>query len=560
VVAEYSEPLREESPIVPSLKGAVIYELHVGGFTRHPSSCVQHPGKFLGVIEKIPYLKELGITHIELLPVLAFDDQDVPPSVEAQGLRNYWGYSPHSFYCPHPDYCVTPELGTHQGEFRELMETLHAAGLGVILDVVFNHTAEGGADGPIINFKGLANEVFYLLDGADRRQYRDFSGCGNTINCNHPIVTRFIVNCLEWWVEQMGVDGFRFDLASVFVRGEDGRPLLNPPLPWNIELSRTLARLPLIAEAWDAGGLYHVGTFPGFSWTEWNDRYRDVIRRFLRGDRGIIGEVATCIAGSSDLYADDGRLPTNSINFITCHDGFTLHDLVSYNHKHNESNGEENRDGANDNLSWNCGFEGETADPTVVALRRRQAKNFIAILMISRGVPMLLAGDEILRTQRGNNNAWCQDNEISWFDWSVVETERDMLDFVRGMITLRRRHPNLVRNGFFTGKLIPGRDIPDITWHGVRLNEPAWHDSTTQFLAFTIAGLTRNEDDLHVIFNMASVGMDAPLPPIPGKNWYTVVDTSDGATIGIFPQENQHPVFTMVWRVQPHTVVIFEGR
>jgi isoamylase len=553
------ELVPRKSPIVPGLEGAVIYELHVGGFTRDASSHVRHPGKFLGLIEKIPYLKELGITHIELLPVMAFDDQDVPPAAEALGLCNYWGYSPHSFYSPHPHYCVAPERGTQENEFRELVEALHAAGLGVILDVVFNHTAEGGADGPTINLKGLANDVFYLLDAADRHRYRDFSGCGNTINCNHPIVTRFIVNCLEWWVEQMGVDGFRFDLASVFVRGEDGMPLAIPALPWNIELSRTLARLPLIAEAWDAGGLYHVGAFPGFSWTEWNGRYRDVIRRFLRGDRGIIGEVAACIAGSSDLYADDGRLPANSINFITCHDGFTLRDLVSYNHKHNKANGEDNRDGTNDNLSWNCGVEGETADSGVVALRRRQAKNFIAILMVSRGVPMLLAGDEIWRTQRGNNNAWCQDNELSWFDWNLVETERDMLEFVRGIIALRRRHPSLSCNAFFTGKPIPGRDIPDIAWHGIRLNEPAWHDGTTQFLAFTIAGLTANEEDLHVILNMADVGIDASLPTIPGRNWYPVVDTFDSATSSIFPSEKQPAVFSMLCRVRPHSVVIFEG-
>jgi len=558
VTAEGERPPRPW-PHLPGLEGAVIYELHVGGFTRHPSSCVEHPGRFLGLIDKIPYLKDLCITHVELLPVMAFDYQDVPPAVEARNLRNYWGYSPHSFYSPHPHYCVTPERGTHQNEFRELVKALHAAGLGVILDVVFNHTGEGGADGPIINFKGLANDVFYLLDPADRRQYRDFSGCGNTINCNHPIVTRFIVNCLEWWVEQMGVDGFRFDLASVFVRGEDGAPLANPPLPWNIELSRTLAPLPLIAEAWDAGGLYHVGAFPGFSWTEWNGRYRDVIRRFLRGNGGIISEVATCVAGSSDLYADDGRLPANSINFISCHDGFTLRDLVSYNYKHNEANGEDNRDGTNDNFSWNCGVEGETTDPAVLSLRRRQAKNFIAILMISRGVPMLMAGDEIWRTQLGNNNAWCQDNELSWLDWRLLETERDMLEFVRGMIALRRGHASLMHNAFFTGKPLPGRDIPDIAWHGARPNEPTWHDSTTQFLAFTIAGLSANEEDLHVILNMAGVGEDAQLPPIPGRKWYPVVDTSDRATTGILPRENQLAVFSMMWRVEPHSVVIFEG-
>jgi isoamylase len=560
MVTTRAEPTARESPLTPGLSGAVIYELHVGGFTQHPSSAVQYPGTFLGLIEKIPYLKELGVTHVELLPVIAFDEQDVPPAVEARDLKNYWGYSPHSFYSPHPHYCVKADQGTHQSEFRQLIEALHDAGIRVILDVVFNHTAEGGANGPVINFKGFANDVFYILDPADRRRYYDYSGCGNTINCNHPIVTRFIVNCLEWWVEQMAVDGFRFDLASVFVRGEDGAPLPNPPLPWNIELSRTLARLPLIAEAWDAAGLYHVGSFPGLSWTEWNGRYRDVIRRFVRGDRGIIGQVATCIGGSSDLYAHDGRLPENSINFITCHDGFTLRDLVSYNHKHNEANGEENRDGTNDNLSWNCGVEGETDDPALVTLRRRQAKNFIAILMISRGVPMLLAGDEVFRTQRGNNNAWCQDNELSWFDWRLVETEREMLEFVRGMIALRRRHPNLTSNGFYTGKLIPGRDVPDIAWHGVRLNEPAWHDGNCQFLAFTIAGLASNEPDLHAILNLADAAVGAPLPPLPGREWFPVVNTADTATTGVLPQKDQRPVLTSVWRVEPRSVVIFEDR
>jgi isoamylase len=548
------------SPLPPSLSGAVIYELHVGGFTQHPSSGVQYPGTFLGLVEKIPYLQELGVTHVELLPVMAFDDQDVPPAVQARNLRNYWGYSPHSFYSPHPHYCVKADQGTHQSEFRRLVEALHGAGIRVILDVVFNHTAEGGANGPVINFKGFANDVFYILDPADRHRYLDYSGCGNTINCNHPMVTRFIVNCLEWWVEQMGVDGFRFDLASVFVRGEDGTPLSNPALPWDIALSRPLARLPVIAEAWDAGGLYHVGAFPGLSWTEWNGRYRDVIRRFLRGDRGIIGEVATCIGGSSDLYADDGRLPENSINFITCHDGFTLRDLVSFNYKHNEDNGEDNRDGTNDNLSWNCGVEGETDDPEVMALRRRQAKNSIAILMISRGVPMLLAGDEVLRTQRGNNNTWCQNNELSWFDWRLVETERDMLEFVRGMIALRRRHPNLTSNAFYTGRLIPGRNIPDIVWHGVRLNEPAWHDGNCQFLAFTIAGLMANEPDLHVILNLAEATVDASLPPLQGREWFPVVDTADTGTTGVLPPKDQRPVLTLVWHVQPRSVVIFEGR
>ncbi len=390
-----------------SLDDAVIYELHVGGFTRDPSSGVRSRGTFTGLIEKIPYLKDLGVTHVELQPVMAFDEQDLPREARARGLSNYWGYSTHSFHSPHPGYCVDPAEG-HR-EFRALTDALHAAGIGVLLDVVFNHTAEGGTLGPMINFKGLANEVFYHLDAADKRRYRDYTGCGNTVNCNHPMATAFIVRCLEYWVEELGVDGFRFDLASVFARASDGAVMTDPPLPWAIEFSRALSAAPLIAEAWDAAGLYHVGAFPGMAWAEWNGRYRDVVRRYVRGDAGLLGELATRVGGSADLYAAGGRLPNNSINFVTCHDGFTLHDLVSYDVKHNEENGEDNRDGNGDNMSWNCGAEGNTADPEINALRERQAKNFLAILMLSRGVPMLLAGDEVLRTQRGNNNAYSQE-------------------------------------------------------------------------------------------------------------------------------------------------------
>ena len=403
----------------PDLTGAVIYELHVGAFTRHPSAGVSQPGLFAGLIEKIPYLKELGITHVEFLPIMAFDPQSVPLPVAERGLSNYWGYNTHSFWAPHPGYCMDETRANR--EFRELVDAFHAAGIGVLLDVVFNHTAEGGEDGPVISFRGLGNDIFYHLDASDRRRYLDFTGCGNTVNCNHPLVSSFIVHCLEYWVDTYGVDGFRFDLASVFARGEQGAPLENPPLPWAIQTSNILSRVPVIAEAWDAAGLYQVGAFPGMNWSEWNGCYRDVMRRFVRGDPGLAGEVATRLSGSADLYADGGRCPTNSINFITSHDGFTLYDLVSYNDKHNAANGDENRDGTNDNLSWNCGVEGDTDDASVLALRIRQAKNLMTLLMVSRGVPMLLAGDEVLRTQRGNNNAYCQDNELSWFDWRLVE-------------------------------------------------------------------------------------------------------------------------------------------
>jgi len=541
-----------------ALEGAIVYELHVGGFTRHPSSGVKHPGTFSGLIEKIPYLRDLGVTHVELLPVMAYDEQDVPAPVAARGRRNYWGYSTHSFYSPHPGYCTDPTQADR--EFRALTEALHAAGIGVLLDVVFNHTAEGGAQGPLINFKGLANDIFYHLDAADRRRFRDYTGCGNTVNCNHPLVSAFIVHCLEYWVEEMGVDGFRFDLASVFARDQRGELMADPPVPWAIEFTRNLSRVPLIAEAWDAAGLYHVGAFPGMAWAEWNGRYRDVVRRFVRGDPGLVGEIATRIAGSADLYAHDGRLPGNSINFITCHDGFTLRDLTSYNAKRNQANGEDNRDGTDDNASWNCGAEGPTSDPAIEALRLRQAKNCLAILMLSRGVPMLLAGDEVLRSQDGNNNAWCQDNTLSWFDWNLVEANRDMLRFTRELIALRRRHACLTINRFFDGKTVPGRDIADIAWHGAQLDEPPWHDGQSRLLRFTIAGAAVGEEDLHVILNMADHAVDAALPAIQGRSWHVALDTSQAPPGDIVAPGRQRPHAARFYSVSARSVVVLEGR
>lgn len=538
------------------LEGAVIYELHVGGFTQHSSAAVTHPGSFSALKEKIPYLQALGVTHVELLPVMAFDTQDVPPNVANRALQNYWGYSTHSFWAPHPGYCIDPVQSVQ--EFRDLVDAFHAADIGVLLDVVFNHTAEGGINGPVIHFKGLANDIFYHLDDIDRRRYLDFTGCGNTVNCNHPLVTAFIVHCLEYWVETLGVDGFRFDLASVFARGDNGIPLPNPPLPWAIESSKILSQVPVIAEAWDAAGLYHVGAFPGMAWSEWNGRYRDVMRRFVRGDPGIISEVAARIAGSADLYNE--RRPANSINFITCHDGFTLYDLVSYQDKHNEANGEDNRDGSNDNMSWNCGVEGETSDAAVLALRRRQVKNLLAVLMLSRGVPMLLFGDEVLRTQHGNNNTWCQNNAISWFDWRLTDHNADMLRFTRELISLRRRHTCLTCNRFFTGRQISGRGIPDIVWHGVQLDEPLWHDGQARVLACTIAGLSNDEEDLHVIFNMSDQILNAPLPTINGRQWHHTLDTAQNTPADIIEQKRQVPLAKPVYRVSPRSVVVLEAR
>jgi glycogen operon protein len=538
------------------LTEAVIYEMHVGGFTRHPSADTPHPGTFRAVIEKIPYLQSLGITHVELLPVMAFDLQDVPPKTASLGLENFWGYSTHSFFAPHPQYACDP-MGARD-EFRDMVKALHAAGIGVILDVVYNHTAEGGADGPTISFKGMGNEVFYHLDFDDRSRYRDYTGCGNTVNCNHPLVTRYLIDSLHYWAHDMHVDGFRFDLASAMARGEDGTPEHHAPVLWSVELSPELGRAHIIAEAWDAVGLYQVGDFPGFRWAEWNGHYRDVMRAFVRGDPGIIQHVATRIAGSSDLYEERGRLPANSINFVTCHDGFTLHDLVAYNDKHNQANGEDNRDGHNHNLSWNCGVEGPTDDPQILTLRRRQAKNLMAILLLSQGVPMILAGDELLRSKQGNNNTYCQNNALSWINWDLADDNRDMLDFTRAMIALRKRHPALRRNRFLTGK--PERDgaPPDISWHGPALDEPGWDDATTRTLAFTLAGLGEDDPHLHAILNMSDDTLDFALPSIDGRRWHRAVDT--GADTPVLAPEQQPVIEAARYRVGPRSVAVLESR
>ena len=540
---------------------AVIYEMHVGGFTQHPSSGVarEHRGTFRGVIEKIPYLKSLGITHVELLPVMAFDREDVPASVAQNGLRNFWGYSPHSFYCPHPGYCVTPEQGTHIQEFKEMVAALHQVEIEVILDVVFNHTAEGGAGGPTINFKGLGNDLFYHIDEKNDHAYRDYTGCGNTINANQPLVSAFLLDCLEFWARDIGVDGFRFDLASVLCRGMDGSPLEYPPIVWSIELSPVLARKRIIAEAWDAAGLYQVGSFPGYRWSEWNGNYRDVIRRFVRGDRGIISEVATRIGGSSDYYQHHDRHPFNSINYVTCHDGFTLWDLVSYNRKHNENNGEENRDGHNDNLSWNCGVEGESSEPKVDALRRRQAKNFMTILMTSQGVPMIQAGDEVLRTQGGNNNAWCQDNEIGWFDWTLTEQNQEMLRFTREIIALRRRHPSLMRRQFLSGKPVRASGIADITWHDPDLSPPDWDDPVAQVIAFTLSALSRDEPHLYVMLNMSDLLREIVVPELDGVSWRLTVDTSLPSPYDIRPKDQVVDWTEPYYPTEGRSIVVLEG-
>ncbi len=540
---------------------SVIYEMHVGGFTRHSSSGVSNPGTFSGIIQKIPYLKKLGITHVELLPIMAFDEQDVPRGVRELGLKNYWGYSTHSYFSLHPSYLVDPWSDNCLNEFRDMVKELHRAGIGVIMDVVFNHTAEGGEDGPVINFKGLSNREFYHLDPQDRRKYRDFTGCGNTVNCNHPQVTFFIIECLGYWISQFHIDGFRFDLASVMARGEDGNPMHHAPVIWSLEFCHSISSAGLIAEAWDAGGLYQVGGFPGYRWQEWNGRYRDVVRKFVRGDKGLIGEVATRLSGSSDLYQPGGRHPFNSINFVTCHDGFTLNDLVSYAKKHNEANGEQNRDGTNENFSSNYGVEGETRDRKILALRSRQAKNFMALLLLSQGVPMILSGDEVLRTQKGNNNCWCQDNELSWLDWGLTEKNAEMLRFTRRMIAFRRRHACLMRRHFLSGTKKEGKAMPDISWHGIKLLEPPWDDPEAGYLAFTLAGKDPGEEDLHVMINMdPQRELEMELPEAKPGHWFVAIDTFKPSPRDIVQPSRQKPFTGSRYPVRPRSIVVLERR
>jgi isoamylase len=516
-----------DQPLNRPMTETVIYELHVGGFTKSPSSGVKNPGTYAGVIEKIPYLQQLGITAVELMPVFAFDmKEEIRTAPDGTSLRNYWGYSPINLMSPHHWYCVAPEEASHVREFRDLVKALHRAGIEVILDVVFNHTSEGNENGPTINFRGLDNSTFYHLEASDRQYYSNYSGCGNTLNCNHPIVGSMLEDCLDFWRTQMHVDGFRFDEGSILSRGQDGAPMAFPPVPWSIELSETLADTKIIAEAWDAGGLYQVGHFPGLRWAEWNGRYRDDIRRFVKGEPGLVGSVAARIAGSADIYQSVHKLPTNSVNFVTCHDGFTLNDLVSYNSKHNEGNGEGNRDGVNDNDSWNCGAEGATEDPAVEALRRRQIKNLTALLLLSQGVPMILGGDEVRRTQHGNNNAYCQDNPVGWFDWTLVERNAETLRFFREMIAFRKRHPVLHHARFLSGNGINERGLPEVSWHGCELGRPGWSDPSSSVLAFTLGG-ANDGTDIHVMLNMHWEDLAFQIPAIGGRrSWFRAVDTS----------------------------------
>jgi glycogen operon protein len=503
-------------PLHRPFSRTVIYEAHVRGFTRHESSGVAEArrGTYAGLVEKIPYLAALGVTAVELLPVFAFDPQDAPP-----GRINYWGYSPVSLFAPHPTYASRGGALGALDELRDLVKALHRAGLEVILDVVYNHTAEGNERGPTLCWRGLDNRAYYILE-KDWSRYANYSGCGNTLKAGHPVVRRLIMDSLRHWVAEMHVDGFRFDLASVLSRDEGGQPLRSPPIVWEIESEPLLAGTKLIAEAWDAAGMYQVGQWVGDAWKEWNGRYRDDVRDFLRGERGTVSRFANRLFASPDLYQVDGREPEQSVNFVTCHDGFTLNDLVSYDRKHNEANGEENRDGANDNRSWNCGAEGPTSDPGVERLRDRQLRNFLAVTLLSAGVPMITMGDEIRRTQAGNNNAWCQDSEQSWMDWRLVERNAGLLRFVKKLIALRLADAPPV-DGATTLQETFGRWR--LEWHGIRLGAPDWSEDSRSIAV----GFTSLEGDarLHAIFNAYWEPLWFELPPAE-RGWRLLVDTA----------------------------------
>jgi isoamylase len=532
----------------------IIYEMHVRGFTRHPSSGVEDHlrGTYAGLIEKIPYLQHLGITAVELLPIFQFDPQDAP-----QGLINYWGYAPVSFFAPHRGYSSRQDPEGPVNEFRDMVKALHRAGIEVILDVVFNHTAEGDHNGPTIGFRGLDNSTYYVLE-PDRSRYANFSGTGNTLNANQPIVRRMIVDCLRYWVQEMHVDGFRFDLAAILSRDTSGRPMLDPPVLLDIESDPALAGTKMIAEAWDAAGLYQVGNFTGDSWREWNGRFRDDVRSFFRGDAGSVAQIADRLLGSPQIYGHKEREAEVSVNFVTCHDGFTLNDLVSYNVKHNDANGEFNRDGTDDNRSWNCGIEGPTNDIEVDALRNRQVKNLLTCTILSLGMPMIGMGDEVRRTQRGNNNAYCHDSDISWFDWSLVSRHADVYRFAKLLIERRLSHNFEDEH---EGETL-NQWLRESTkaWHGIRLNQPdwsAWSHSVALSAEFV------NEGHLiHWMLNAYWEALDFELPAggeprsQSGRHWKRWIDTSLDAPEDIVPWQEARPVAGPAYRVGPHSVAI----
>ena len=526
------------------LSESIIYEMHVKGFTKHDSSGVEYPGTYLGVIDKIPYLQSLGVTAVELMPVHEFPIRDIAGKVLER--PNYWGYDPLAFFAPHRGYSASGRPGDQVVEFKQMVKALHEAGIEVILDVVFNHTSEGNENGPTLSFKGLENSVYYMLEN-DQRYYKNYSGCGNTVNGNHPIVREMIFHCLRHWVHNYHVDGFRFDLASILSRDRNGHLVPNPPLVEAIGEDPLLADTKIIAEAWDAAGAYQVGSFGDDRWAEWNGRYRDDVRKYWRGDGGMRGALATRLSGSADLYQPGGRPPWSSINFITSHDGFTLNDLVSYRDKHNLANGEDNRDGDNHNISDNLGVEGPSDSPVIEQLRLRQIKNMLATLLLSQGVPMIVAGDEFRRTQKGNNNAYCQDNEISWLDWDLVKENSELIRFCRCLIDFRRNQPAVRRQQFLSG--VSDKDgWSDVSWYSPLGTAIDWHHGGHAIMCLLSAPCEQEDPagagrDVLLMINSGGEGARFMLPAIAkSRNWRRFADTSLEAPNDIHPRLDEGPL------------------
>ena len=551
VVDAHAYDWEGDTPLNHPSSRTIIYEMHVRGFTCHPNSGVVEPkrGTFAGLIEKIPYLQQLGITAVELLPVFQFDAQDCPP-----GRINYWGYSPVSLFAPHQAYSSRQDALGAVDEFRDMVKALHRARIEVILDVVFNHSAEGDHTGPTLGFRGLDNDTYYILQ-SDRSRYANYSGTGNTLNANNPIVRRMITDSIRYWVEEMHVDGFQFDLASILARDPSGQLMPNPPVLWDIESDPRLAGTKLIAEAWDAAGLYQVGSFIGDSWKEWNGRFRDDVRSFFRGEEGAATRIADRLIGSPDIYGHEHREPEQSVNFVTCHDGFTLNDLVSFNNKHNEANGEAGRDGADENRSWNCGVEGPTNDQAVERLRNRQVKNLLAVTVLSVGMPMILMGDEVRRTQHGNNNAYCQDNEISWFDWALVDKHADVHRFVKrlaALLVLRDVERELLR--------VPLDQLlreANKAWHGIRLDQPDWRPCSHS-IAFT-AEVRREGLSFYTILNAYCEPLEFELPLVSGVDsgpWLRWIDTALNSPNDIVPWQIAPTVSGGTYRAEARSVVV----
>lgn len=507
------------------IEDLIIYEMHVRGFTRHPSSNVKNPGTYAGIIEKIPYLKKLGINCVELLPIFEFDEffKIRGPIINISGdhMKNFWGYDPLAYFAPKAGYSSKAN-GKQAQEFKDLVKALHQNGIEVILDVVFNHTGEGKETMPSVSFRGIDNKTFYLTnsDGS----YRNYSGCYNTVNCNHPVVRKFIIDCLRYWVHEYHIDGFRFDLASIMCRDQDGTPLANPPLVEAISYDPVLKNTKLIAEAWDAAGLYQVGGFPSYGrWSEWNGKYRDDLRRFLKGDSGFVEAMVYRLQGSPDLYK--GRGTSASINFVTCHDGFTLMDLFSYYDKHNMANGENNMDGSNDNHSWNWGCEGPTDDPEIKRLRKKQIKNAVSILMLSHGIPMLLAGDEMARSQNGNNNPYCQDNEISWINWNLLKSNNEIYNYFEKIIAFRKKNKVLMEKEHFETANSLGSRYPEISFHGLK---PWEYDNSSESKTLAVMFYDKQSDNniIYMAMNMYWDKLEFTLPKLVSMDWYLFADTS----------------------------------